>query len=215
MDGEEVGLAVELFDGVHRSRAAGDDLLVGEERVEGADVHAEGLGFLADETADVAVGLDTEFLALELGTGLAVELAAGHENHQGDGELGHGVGVLSRGVLHDDAMGGRGGEVDIVEAGTGTDDDLELFRGVQHGGRHLVGTDDEGLGVLDGLAELGLAGVLLEELDLVAGGLEQFVDIMHSRFGERLLGCNENFHDTKIMDEYSCECLHSRVLRKY
>ena len=168
--------------------AAGDDLLVGEERVQGGDLHAEGLRLLADQPAHVAVGLDAQALALQLAAGGRGEVRAGHEDHQAEGEFRHGVGVLAGGVHHDDA-GGRGrGKVHIVIARAGADDDLELRGGGDDLGRHLVGADDDGVDIGHGGDEVALLGIFLQFHDLMAGFRENLHDPFHRLRGERLLG---------------------------
>ena len=188
MDGEIVGRGIELLHGVDGLGAAGDDLLVGEERVQGGDLHAEGLRLLADQPAHVAVGLDAQALALQLAAGGRGEVRAGHEDHQAEGEFRHGVGVLAGGVHHDDLRGGGGGQVDIVVAGARADDDLELRGGGDDLGRHLVGTDDDGVDIGHGGDEVALLGVFLQLHDLMAGFGENLHNPLHRLGGERLLG---------------------------
>ena len=188
MDGEVVGGRVELFHGVDGLGAAGDDLLVGEERVQGGDGHAQGLRLLADQPAHVAVGLDAQALALQLGPRRRGEMRAGHVDHQAEGEFRHSVRVLARGVHHDHAGGRRGGQVDIIVPGARAHDDLQLRRRGDHLGRHLVRPDDNGLHICDSSDEIRLLRILLQLHDLMPGLGQNLHNPLHRLGGEGLLG---------------------------
>ena len=99
---------------------------------------------------------------------------ARQRQHQRDRVLGGGDGIAERRVHHDDALGGRRRDVDIVDADAGAADHLQLGRLLQNLRRHLGGrADGEAVVVADQLGELVL--VLAErglEVDLDAAILE-------------------------------------------
>ena len=194
MERQVVAAFVEFVQRMNWLGASGDNLLVRKERVKGLDLHSEGLCLGAHEAAYVAKGLDAEGLALNLRAGSGSELSAGHEDHHGDGELGHGVGVLAGGVHHHHAGFGGGLEVDIVVARACAHDYLKFGSRGDNLGGHFVRTDDDGLNVFDGLDQIGLLGVFLELDDLMAGGFEDLSDAFHGRCREGLLGCEKDFH---------------------
>ena len=189
MQAEVIAAFVEFVQSVHGLSSAGEDLLVREERVEGLDLHSEGLGFRADQTTDVSEGLDSEDLALNLRAGGGSELGPGHEDHHRDRELGHGVRVLARGVHHHHAGLGRGLEVHIVISGACAHHYLELRCSCDHLGGHLVRADDDGFDVLDGRDEIRLLGIFFEFHDLMASRREDIRDAAHRCSGKGLLGC--------------------------
>ena len=115
-------------------------------------------------------------------------MRAGHEDHQAEGEFRHGVGVLARGVHHDDFRGGRGGQVDVVVPGARADDDLELRGGADDLGRHLVRADDHRVHVRDGGDQVALLRIFLQLHDLMAGFRENLHDPFHCLGSKRLLG---------------------------
>ena len=87
-----------------------------------------------------------------------------------------------------------GGKVEVVEAGACAHDNLELGSGGDHFGGDLVRTDDQRVGVGDGLDQVGLVGVFLEQGELVARFLDNLADARDRCGRERLLGGDENFH---------------------
>ena len=123
------------------------------------DVHAEALGDACHVAAYVAIGVDTEFLSLELAArGAIVEVAHGIYHHA-KSQLGHGIGVLAGGVHHTYAMSRCGGEVYIVVACTGTHHDLELLGGIEHLGIDYIAADDDGIGIGHGSQQVGLIAI--------------------------------------------------------
>ena len=194
MDGHIVARRIKVLQGSGRFGAALDDLLIGEEGIDGLDLHPECRSLAADEPADVAEGLDTQGLALDLGACGGGELGARHENHQRDGQFRDGVAVLSGGILHDDAMGRGGGKVHIVIAGACTHDDLEPFRGVQHLCGHLVGTDDHRIGIRDGSDQVGLLRIFLKGDEFMPRGFDDFPDTGDGGRGKGFLGSKKYFH---------------------
>ena len=73
-------------------------------------------------------------------------------------------------------MRGRRGEVNVVITGSGTDNDLQLFRGIKHLGGHFVGADDESVHISDGCDELRSVSVLLKSGELVPCSGDDFLD---------------------------------------
>lgn len=191
VDADVVAGRVELLDGVDLLDALLLEDLVLQVRVDGADGHAEALGDARDAARDGAVGVQTEGLAAQLEAGLAEEATAGERDHQTEDELGDRVGVLPGGVHHDDLVRVARGDVDGVVAGAGSHDDLELLGGVEDGGGDLVASDDHGVGVGDGGAELFGRLVALEPDKLEALAL-LLLDLLDGDGSERLFGGDEN-----------------------
>ena len=155
------------------------EALGGDELVEGDDLHLEGLGALGDELADPAEADHAERLAVELGAlevgplpGAADERAVGlghvaaERQHQRQRVLGGGDRVRFGGVGDDDAAAGRGGDVDVVDAGAGAADHLEPLGALDQLGGHLGRRADQDRVVAgDRVAQL-LVGHLEPEVDV-------------------------------------------------
>ena len=73
-------------------------------------------------------------------------MPAGDGEQQADGHLGHRVGVAARRPQHRDALGGGGGDVDVVGVAPAGADGHE--RQVEDRALHAVGLDDEQVGAL-------------------------------------------------------------------
>src|SRR5262252_5586841 len=103
-----------------------------------------------------------------------LRVLAGERQHQRDRVLGRGDRVAERRVHHDDALGGGGRNVDVVDADAGAPDHAQRLRLLENLRRHLGGrADREPVVVADDLGELVL--VLAEaglEIDLDAAILE-------------------------------------------
>ena len=107
---------------------------------------------------------------------------AGQRHHQRDGVLGGGDRIAERRVHHDDAGGGRGRDIDIVDADAGAADDFQVLRGLDHIGGDLGrGADGDAVIFGDDLEQLvfrqaglhiGLDAALLEDRD---GGRRELV----------------------------------------
>ena len=97
---------------------------------------------------------------------------------------------MTRGVHGHDAFGGASLEVKVVVTGAGTDDDLQVVGVVDDFLRHLVGTDDEGIGVGNGLVEVIDIGIFLQKSQFIAVLLNDFADAVNGDLGERLFSCN-------------------------
>ena len=141
VDGDEVGLGVDVVGGLGLGHAELLVALGADERVEGDDVHAEALRALGDELADAAEAEDAERLVEQLG---ARELAAlplacaqalvrlrdvaGEREQQRERVLGRRHDVRLRRVGDDDPALGGGRDVDVVDADAGAADGLEVGR---------------------------------------------------------------------------------------
>ena len=139
MDGDEVGLGKQF---VHLD--IGDAQLFFDagdvEDIKGDDGHADGLGHDAQMLADAAEADDAEGLALQfnaLAVCLLFPLALAHGvardgkiacagEHMAHGQLCDGLGGSLRGVLDSDAVGLGILHVDVVNADTAADDELQL-----------------------------------------------------------------------------------------
>ena len=158
-----------------------------QERIIGDHPHAQAQRAVGDDRADIAGADDAERLAGDLDAHEAVLLPlAGlgrsvglrdlprQRQHQRDRVLGGGDRIAERRVHHDDALGRRRRDIDIVDADAGAADDLQVLGLLQNFRRHLGGgADREAVIVADDGGELVL--VLAEiglEIDLDAAILE-------------------------------------------
>ena len=158
-----------------------------QERIVGDHLHLQADGAIGDDRADVAAADHAERLAENLdahelvlfplagaGRGVGLGNLPRQRQHQRDGVLGGGDRVAERRVHHDHAAGGRGRDVDVVDADAGAADHLQLFRLLENFRRHLGGrADRQAVVVADDFGELVL--VLAEvglEIDLDAAILE-------------------------------------------
>ena len=130
------------------------------------------------------------------------ELGTGHKDHHGYGEFCHSVGILSGSVHHHDSMGSSGRKVHVVVSGAGTHHDLQLLCSVEHLGSHLVGTDDERIGICHGFHQVGLLGILLQQGHLVPGFFKDILDPRHRYGGKGFLGCDQYFHFLRASNSF-------------
>ncbi len=151
VDGDEVGLAVDVAARLGLLDAELAEALGGDERVEGEHAHAEALGAGGDELADAAEAEDAERLLVDLDAAelRALPLAGGEagvrlrdvarqRQHQRDGVLRGGDDVRLRRVGDDDpALGGRL-DVDVVDPDAGAADDLEVVGAADQVGGQLA-----------------------------------------------------------------------------
>ena len=152
VEGDVVGLGVELGQGVHHLHPGGEVQGVGhgEEGVIAHDLHPQGGGGVGHQHADGPQAHHAQGLAHDLGAhvgGLALLHHGGHvgpggglllhpgdalgdlpggQQEGGDGELLHPVGVGPGGVEDHDARVGSPVQGDVVDAGAGPGDALEL-----------------------------------------------------------------------------------------
>ena len=195
MQRKEVGNPVKLLDRSHFLHAVGlEDRPVGDERIVGDDIHAQRLALAAHQSADVAVGVDAEGFALEFRTRTRREAVARHEDHHGQRQFGHGIGVLTRGVHHHDAPRRSRRKVHVVVTRAGADHDLQVFRRGDDLGGHLVAADDQRVDVGHGFEQLALVGVFFEQRQFVSGVLDDLTDSVHGFFGEGFFRCNQYLH---------------------
>ena len=150
------------------------------------------------EAPNIAVGLDAETLALDLGACAGGETVAGHVYHHCYGKFGHGVGILSRGI-HCHYLPCRTGlEVDIVVAGSGTDYNLQLRGCRDDVSCHLVRPDYEGIGIGHSLDQLFPGRVFLEQADFMPCFLGYFLHTGHGSGRKRFFCSDKYFHGDTI-----------------
>ena len=131
-----------------------DDFLRAVEGREARHVHAHAVGDAGEVLRHCAEGQQSEFLAHEFRAARAVEAVAYGVDEHADNEFGHGVGILSRRVFHNDAVARGGFEVDIVITCAGAYDYFKLGRSLHHFFVDDVGAHDEGVGCRNGFEEL-------------------------------------------------------------
>ena len=173
-----------------------------QERIERDHLHAQAERAVGDDRADIAAADHAQRLAGDLdaheavllplaglGRGVGLRNFTRQRQHQRDRVFGSRDRIAERRVHHDDALGGGGRNLDIVDADAGAADHLQPgglvddLRGRLGGGadrKAVVIADDLGELVLV-LAEIGL------EVDLDAAILEDLHGSGRQRVG------NENF----------------------
>ena len=195
MQRQIIGCGIELGNRVYLLHAVAlEHGCIGNERIECDDVHAQSLALDADQTADIAVGVDRQRLALQLRTRTGSKAVAGHVDHHAQSQLGNGIRILTRSVHHDDTACRSRCKVDIIVTGTGTNDDFELLGGVDDLGRDLVAADDDRIGIGDSLQQLRLVRILLQQRERMTRALYDFANTVDSLLCEGLLGSYQNFH---------------------
>ena len=156
----------------------------------GIAFHAEAGSHASHITAHIAEGQDTQFLALQLGTCLAVEEVAHGKYQQTEHQLSHSIAVLARSVHHTYVMSGSCIQVHIVVTSTGTHHNLQLLGSIQHLIVHFVAADNQGIGILHGIQKLSLLGIFLQQGQFIACCLYLLADTFHSYGCERLFCSN-------------------------
>ena len=161
-----------------------------QEGIIGDHLHLQPDCPVGDDRADIAAADHAERLAGDLdaheavllplaglGRGVGLRDLAGQRQHQGERVLGGGDRVSEGRVHHDDALGGRRRNVDIVDPDAGAPDDAQALRPLENLRRHLGGgADRETVIAADDLGELflvlaevglevGLDAAILEDLD--------------------------------------------------
>src|SRR5262249_17120890 len=110
--------------------------------------------------------------------------------HQRNRMLGCRDRIAERRIHHDDALGGRRGNVDVVDADAGAPDHLQAFCLLQNLGRHLGGrANGEALEIANDVGELLLVGAELRlEVDLDPAILEDLHGGGRERIGDENRG---------------------------
>ncbi len=195
VDGDEVGLAVDVG---ARLGLLGPELAEafgGDERVVGEHAHAEALRAGGDELADAAEAEHAERLLVDLDAaelralplvrgeaGVGLRDVARQREHQRDGVLGGGDDVGLGRVGDDDAALGGGLHVDVVDADAGAPDHAQVVGAAdQVRGQLRRRADQDPVVVADALREL-LVGPVDADVDRKA--LAQHV---HAGVGDLLL----------------------------
>ena len=205
MNTYEVASGVEFFQAACRLCSTSFNLLGGQERINGFDIHAQSCCLGTHEPSDISESLNSESLSLDLAAGSRSELVAGHKYHHGDGEFCHGVGVLSGSVHRYDSMCGACFKIEIVESRTCTNDDFKGLCCFDYLFCDFVGANDHGVSIGCCRLELFGAFVLLEYGEFVSGFFNNISNAGHSCCGKRLLCREENFH---YLCDFSKSCMH-------
>ena len=132
-----------------------DRALGREIRIVGQHLHLQAVRAIDYDRADIAAADHPKRLAGDLDAhefvlfplaGLGRRVRGGdlarERQHQADGVLGRGDGIAVGRVHHDDALGGRGREIDIVDPDAGAADDLEVLGAIEQLGGNLGGRAD-------------------------------------------------------------------------
>ena len=162
---DDVALLHEIIEVVCGVGAVFLDALDAIEKIVGADFHLKAAGDAGYTARHVAVGQETDALSSQLGAGSAFVVVAHMAHEQPEDEFGHGIGVLSGGVHHDDVALGGGIEIHIVHAGTGSHHNAQTRSGIEHCGIDKVAANDEGVNVGHGAEQGGFVGVFLEQAE--------------------------------------------------
>ena len=190
VQGQEVGLGVDVVGGLGLLDAEVAVALGAHERVEGDDAHPEALGAMGHELADAPEAEDPERLVEQLDArelralplagdqaGVRLGHVAGQREQQRHRVLGGGDDVGLRRVGHDDAALGRGGDVDVVDAHAGAADGLQARRALDDVGRELRRRADEDPVVLvDAVEVVALVDVEVLAQQRHAGGADLLGD---------------------------------------
>ena len=112
-------------------------------------------------------------------------------DHQADGQFGHGQGVFAGAIGHVDAPRAGGGQVDGVHARPGADNQRELARGLDRGGRNLGRADDENAHVGHGAGQrIGRKVAAHFDLEI------QFLEFRYGAAGELIY--DQDFHNSTL-----------------
>ena len=113
---------------------------------------------------------------------------AGEAHHQGQGVLGRGQGGGCGGIQDENALGGGGIEVDVVNTDTGPGDGFQDARVFKHFGRHFcAGANDERIILADDRRQL-----IFLQPDLRIEGVPGLLEKVQSLFGQFV--SDENAH---------------------
>ena len=167
-----------------------------QERVVGDHLHLEADGAVGDDGADIAAADHAQRLGVELHAqelrlfplaalrgAVGLRDLPGQRHHQRDGVLCGGDRIAEGRVHDDDALGGRGLDVDVVDADAGAADHPELAGGRDHLLRHLGGgAHGEAVVILDDLLQL-----LFSQADLHVSGEAALLEDA-DRGGRKLIG---------------------------
>ena len=195
VDGDEVGLAVDVGARLGLVDAELAEALGGHERVEREHAHAEALRAGGDELADAAEAEDPERLLVDLDAAelRALPLAGGEagvrlrdvarqREHQRDGVLRRGDDVRLRRVGDDDAALGGRLDVDVVDPDAGAADHAQVVRAADQVRRQLGRrADEDPVVAADPLREL-----LVRPVDADVDG-EALAQHVHAGVGDLLL----------------------------
>ena len=160
------------------------------EGIIGSHLHAETLGDTSHVAAHITESQNTQLLALQLRTSLAVVEITNGENQQTEYQLGNGVGVLTRSILGYYVVSSSSSQVDIIITCTGANDNLEVLGCVEHLGISLVRTDNHRVYILHCIEKLSLLCIFFEQHQFVACSLYFFLNAVHSSCCEWLFCCN-------------------------
>ena len=174
-----------------------------QERIIGDHLHLQSDRAIGHDRADIAATDDAERLACDLdaheavllplpclGGGVRLRDLPRERQHQRDRMLRRRDRIAERRIHHDDALGSRRGDVDVVDADAGAPDHLQAFCLLQDLGRHLGGrAHRQAVEIADQLGELLLVGAELRlEVDLDPAIPEDLHGGGRERIGDENLG---------------------------
>ena len=204
VDGDEVGLRVDVLGGVGLVDSQLAVALGADEGIEREHAHPEPARALGDELADAPEAEHAERLLVQLDAGVfrAVPFAfvqrlvrlgdvAGEREQQRQRVLGGGDDVRLGGVGDDDPAAGGGGHVDVVNAHARTADHAQVDGALDQLGGHLRGrTDQDPMVGADALVQFLFAPVDAE-VDVKAGAQQldaRLADLLLDEDFQTLLG---------------------------
>ena len=195
MQREEIRCGVQLLNATHLlDTVVLEQSAIGHKRVVCNNTHTQSLSLASHQSAHIAVGVDTNSLALQFEACAGRKAVARHIYHHSQSQLRHSVRVLTRGIHHHDATCRSSRQIDIVEASASTHNDFQLLGSLDNLGRNLVATNDEAIDILYSLQQSLLLGVTLQKSHLVVGRREYILDSIQRLLREGFFGCNKYLH---------------------
>ena len=189
MQADNIACLVQLLCRMHGLDISGQHSLVRTIGVIGINLHAESLGDASHVSTHIAKGVDTEFLAFQFSAACAVVQVAYGINHQPESQFGYGVAVLTGSVHRYDLVCRGGSQVDVVIAGTGTHNDLQLLGCVQHLAVHNIRADDQCVSIGHCVQQLLFVCIFLQQGEFVTSLLNHLAYAVNGNLGERFFCC--------------------------
>ena len=160
------------------------------ESIESKDFHTEPLGYASHVATYITISVNTQFLTLQFRTRSTVIHIADSHHHHTESKFGYGIRVLSRSVHYAYTMSSGSFQVYIIVTCTCTYYNLQFFCSVQYCGIYNVATDNDGIGILHCVQQLGFFCIFLQQGMFITCRFNFFANTVYSYFSERFVGCN-------------------------